>query len=240
MIWALLLIPFLVALLIGYAISRSMLGQEAALRNLLSSSLLLVLISALIFALLYLPQPARDYTFSGLFIVCAIIPWLVILNWPRRKKKAGYLLWNLGWPSTHRYMLVASLIFLINAIIQTIVLINLVTNGGAKLDNILEYYLSQLILYWSLAITFLWMGFSKLELRENGIYFKFGLIKWEQIASYKWEGKKGNTLTVWLKQHLPLLKTRSWSIPVSLKNPVERMIAQNMLGKAGNSKDFKY
>lgn len=240
MIWALLLIPFVVALLIGYAISRSMLGQEAALRNLLSSSFLLVLISALIFALLYLPQPVRDYVFSGLFIVCSIIPWLVILNWPRRKKKAGYLLWNLGWPSTHKYMLVASMIFLINAILQTILLINLVTKGVSQLDNIPEYYLSQVILYWSLAITFLWMGFSKLELRENGIYFKFGFIKWEQISSYKWEGKKGNTLTVWLKQQLPLFRTRSWSIPVGLKNPVERMISQNMLEKKDNSKDFKY
>lgn len=240
MIWALLFIPFVVALLIGYAISRSMLGQEAALRNLLSSSLILVLISGLIFALLYLPQPARDYALSTLFIVCSIIPWLVVLNWPRRKKKAGYLLWNLGWPSTHKYMLVASMIFLINAILQTILFINIVAKGVSQLDNIPEYYLSQVILHWSLAITFLWMGFSKLELRENGIYFKFGFIKWKQIDSFKWEGKKGNTLTVWLKQQLPLFKTRSWSIPVGLKNPVERMISQNMLGKAGNSKDFTY
>jgi len=240
MVWALLIIPFVIALLIGYALSRSMLGQEAALRNLLDSSLLFVLTFALVFGLFFLPQPWRDYALSGLFIACAVMPWLVILTWPKRKKRAGYLLWNLGWPSTHKYMLVASAIFVINALVQTILFINLADRGFSGSDSTLEYYLSQVILYWSLAICFLWTGFSKLELRENGIYFKFGLIRWEQIAAYKWEGEKGNTLTIWLKQPFPFFSTKSWSIPMGLKNPVERIIAQNMSGKVGSTKKFTY
>lgn len=241
MVWVVPIILFailVVALLIGYAISRAMLGQEAALRNLLASRLAFLLIFAFISALLFLPQPWKDYAFSGFYIVFAVIPWLVILTWPRRKKRAGYLLWNLGWPSTHKYMLVVSAIFVINAIWQTIQFINLVYRGFSANDSSIEYYLSQMIAFWSIAFYLFWMGFSKLELRENGIYFKFGLIKWEQIASYKWEGEKGNTLTVWLKQRFPLFQTRSWSIPTGLKNPVERIIAQNMSGKERSTKSF--
>ena len=236
MVWALLIIPLVVALLIGYIISRSMLGQEAAWRNLLATSLLLLLTFAVVFALLSLPQPGRDYALSGLFIVCSVIPWLVILTWPRRKRLAGYLLWNLGWPSTHRYMLVASAIFLINEILQTIVFVSLAVKGFSGSYSIPEYYLSQVILYWSVTICLFWVGFSKLELRENGIYYKFGFIKWEQIASYKWEGTKANTLTIWLKQRFPVFQTRSWPIPLALKNPVERLIDQQMSGKKGSTK----
>jgi uncharacterized membrane protein YhaH (DUF805 family) len=228
MVWALLVIPLVVALLVGYAITRSKVGQEAALRNLLSTTWFLVSIFALICALLFLPQPWRDYALSGLFIAFSIIPWLIILNWPRRKKRAGYLLWKLGWPSTHRYLFVTSGIFLINAVVQTILFVDLVRKGFSESSNSPEYYISQVILYWSMAISFLWMGFSKLELRENGIYFKFGLIEWKQIASYKWEGVKGNTLTLWIKHPLPFFQTRSWQIPVGHKNPVERIIIQHM------------
>jgi len=240
MIWALLVIPFLVALLIGYAINRSMLGKEAAFRNLLSSGLLFLLIIATIISLFFLPQPVQDYAFSGLFIALAIIPWLLILTWPRRKKRAGHLLWNLGWPATHRYLLVASAIFFVTAILQTILFITLASQGFSGSERSVEYYLSQVILFWSCAISFLWIGFSKLEVREKGIYFKFGLIKWQQISSYKWEGKNGNILTVWLKQRLPLFQTRSWLIPSGLKNPVERIILQNMSGKEKITKDFTY
>jgi hypothetical protein len=112
--------------------------------------------------------------------------------------------------------------------VQTILFVSLVRKGFSESSSSPEYYISQVILYWSMAISFLWMGFSKLEFRENGIYFKFGLIEWKQIASYQWEGVKGNTLTLWIKQPLPFFQTRSWQIPVGLKNPVERIIAQNM------------
>ncbi len=234
--WALIVIPFVIALLIGYTISRSMLGQEAAWRNLLATILFLLLTFALVFALLFLPQPWRDYTLSSLFVICSIIPWITILTWPRRKRRAGYLLWNLGRPATHRSMPFVSAIFVLGAILQTIVFFNLVRNGFSESDSGPEYYLSQIIFYWSIAIYFFWAGTSRLELRENGIYYKFGLIKWKQIGSYKWEGTKGNTLTVWLKQRFPFFPFRSWPIPMVHKPTIDRLLAQYLVSKTGNSK----
>lgn len=227
MIWALLVIPFLIVLLVIYAINRSMLGQEAAGRNLLGGLLLLPLFACLV-GIVLLPEPWRNYISISIFTIISVLFWIQILTWQRRKRQAGYLLWHLGWPLTHRYMLLASTIFFVIAILQTIVFIALASQGFSQSSFSIEYYLSQIILYWSGAFYCLWTGFSKLELREKGIYFKFGLVKWQQIASYKWEGEKGNILTVWLKQSLPLLQTRSWSIPAGLKNPVERVISQNM------------
>ncbi len=232
--WALIVVPFVVALLIGYAIGRSVLGQEAAWRSLLATTLFLFLTFALFFALYFLPHPWRDYTLSALLVICSIILWLTMLTWPRRKRQAGYLLWSLGRPSTYRFMLIVSAIFTVSAVAQTILFVNLLSNGFSETDNTPEYHISQIILYWSIAIYFFWAGSSRLELRENGIYFKFGLIKWEQIASHKWEGAKGNTLTVWLKQRLPFFPTRSWPIPVVHKPTIDRLLAQ-YLSKATES-----
>ncbi len=238
MIWALLVIPFLIVLLVVYTINRSMLGQEVAGRTLLGGLLLLPLFS-LIVCIFWLPEPWKNYTSITLCTTLSVIFWVQILTWQRRKRQAGYLLWHLGWPINHKYMLFASTMFLIIAILQTIVFITLAINGFSSNDSI-EYYLSQIILYWSGAFYCLWVGFSKLELREKGIYFKFGLVKWQQIASYKWEGEKANILTVWLKQSIPCFQTRSWSIPSALKNPVERIISQNISIQTKTNKGYPY
>jgi len=236
--WPLLIIPIVVALLLGYVISRSMLGQEAARRNLLTGTLLLLVLFSLVFGLNFLPQPWRDHAWLGLSIVFSVIAWAYIVSWPRRKRQAGSLLWNLGRPSTYRSMLVAGALFLISAILQTSMFIDLARKGFSGSYGSPEYYLSQAFLYWSAAIYFFWAGMSRLQLRENGIYFKFGLIKWQQIASYKWEGAKGNTLTVWLKQRFPFFPTRSWQIPLVHKSTIERILAQHLSSETGKARNF--
>jgi Domain of unknown function (DUF5673) len=239
MIWALLAIPVLIALLLIYAINRSMLGKQAAFRNLLNSLLFLPLTACMV-GIFFLPEPWRNYTSIALFTTVSVLFWIQLLTTTRRKKQAGYLLWHLGWPVNHKYMLLASTLFLIMAILQTVVLIILASQGFSGSSFSIEYYLAQVILYWSGAFYCLWVGFSKLELREKGIYFKFGLVKWQQIASYKWEGEQANILTVWLKQSIPFFNTRSWLIPAALKNPVERVIVQNMSSQAKINKGYPY
>ncbi len=240
MLWALLLIPILVALLLGYIISKSMLGQEAATRSLLTGTVLLLVVFPLVFALNFLPQPWRDHAWLGLSIVFSAIAWTYIITWPRRKRQAGYLLWNLGRPTTHRSMLVAGALFLISAVLQTTMFINSAKNKFSDSYGTPEYYLSQAFLYWSASIYFFWAGLSQLQFRENGIFFKFGLIRWEEIASYKWEGYNGDTLTVWLKQRIPFFQTRSWKIPLAHKPPVDRILAQQFSGRTARAKNEGY
>ncbi len=129
MVWPLLIIPIVVALLLGYVISRSMLGQEAARRNLLTGTLLLLVLFSLVFGLNFLPQPWRNHAWLGLSIVFSAIAWVYIVSWPRRKRQAGSLLWNLGRPSTYRSMLVAGGLFLISAILQTSMFVDLARKG---------------------------------------------------------------------------------------------------------------
>ena len=216
-----------------------MLGKKAAWRNKLAIALLFLGIVGLMFALLFLPQPWRDFSFSGIFILFSIILWSSILTWPRRKRRAGSLLWNLGRPKTYRFLLIVGVLFGFSAILQTLMFVELALIGFSGSNSIPEFYVSQIILYWSTTIYFFWAGLSRLQLRENGIYYKFGLIKWEQVASYTWEGNTGTILTVWLKQRLPLFQTRSWAIPSLHKPTMDRILSQYLSGKTRN-KNQKY
>jgi hypothetical protein len=239
-VWALLIIPIGVGLSLGYTISRSSISKKAAWRNLLTLTAFLLIVCPFIFALLFLPEPWRNYGSIGFYAVISIALWISLATESRRKRRAGSLLWNLGRSSAYRVILIADVLFFISAILQTVVFINLAVNGSIKSYSNLEYYLhiSQLIFYWSLAIYLFWAGLSGLELREKGIYSRLELIKWEQIASYQWEGVKGNSLTVWLKQRFPFFPTRSWPIPLSHKALVERIITQQMSRKSGSTKKF--
>jgi hypothetical protein len=215
-----------------------MIIKKAAWINVLATALILILVVGLIFALLSLPQPWQDFSFVAIFILFALILWTNILTWSRRKKRAGYLLWNLGRTSNYKIMLFASLLFVFSATLQTIVFVALARKGFAESSHLFQYYLSQVILYWTTAFYFYWAGLSRLQLRENGIYFKFGLIRWEQIAAYKWEGDKENNLTVWLKQRLPLFQTRSWVIPIIHKAAIERILNQYIASGKRNKTVF--
>lgn len=215
-----------------------MFGKKAARRNWLAIALLFLAIVGLMVVLLFLPQPWRDFSLAGLFILFSIILWISILTWPRRKRRAGSLLWNLGRPKTYRVLLIVGILFVFSSILQTLIFIELARIGFSGSYSLPEYYVAQIILYWSTAIYLLWAGLSRLQLRENGIYYKFGLIKWEQVASYTWEGKTGTILTVWLKQRLPLFQSRSWAIPVVHKPAIDRILTQHLSGKSRNPKYF--
>lgn len=215
-----------------------MLGKKSDWRNWPAIAVLLLLIVSLMVALFFLPQPWRDVSFSSLFLLFSLILWINIFTWPRRKRRAGSLLWNLGRHSTYRTMLIASLLFVISAVVQTIIFVDLIRKGFSGSYSSPEYYLSQIILYWTTAFYFYWAGLSRLQIRENGIYFKFGLIQWEQIASYKWEGQKGNTLTVRLNQRFPLFQTRSWTIPLIHKPTIERILEQHLSRQARKARSY--
>ena len=66
-------------------------------------------------------------------------------------------------------------------------------------------------------------GLSHLELREKGICYRFKLIKWSKIESYKWEL---NLLTINLKRNGEL----SWLIPIDYRDSVNHILAEHLPG----------
>ncbi|HBB33520.1 MAG TPA: hypothetical protein DDZ80_04760 [Cyanobacteria bacterium UBA8803] len=230
MVWALLVILFGVGLFLGYAIEHSTIRHKVVWRNILTASSFFLLVCPLIAAVFLLPPPWQEQVSSVVLICCSAIFWFRIITEPIRRKRVGSLLWSLGRPAIQKIMLIGGILFFVGAGLQTSLFIHLASKGFSGSDSNPDYFLLQVIFNWSIAFYFVWVGSSRLELREHGIYYKFGSVEWPQIASYRWEGLKHSTLTVWLKQRFPFFPTRSWQIPVVYQSTVERFIEQN-LGK---------
>jgi hypothetical protein len=69
---------------------------------------------------------------------------------------------------------------------------------GLLRDNVV--IIPSSLLFLTLGIYWLSSGWSKLQLRENGILDFTGLLSWQHMAGYSWEGKDGNLLVIHIKQ----------------------------------------
>ncbi|MEI2577521.1 hypothetical protein [Scytonema sp. PRP1] len=226
------LIVILLFMAIVYAISSRTLGHEVAQRRLLRTALLLAL--GFLFSLGFhslgkFPSLAKYGLISFNFLFAAFVAlWLLSWNW--RKTKAGALLLNAGRLSVNKIIFWFGALEVLLTILFTWSAINQISTGLESNTNLVQV-ISQLVFYWSLAIYFLCVGLSSLELRENGICYMFSVVKWEKLASYKWNEVKPNIVTIRFKSsRLPLFR-RFWSLPISLayRDTVNRILAEHLM-----------
>ncbi|MCJ8278930.1 MAG: DUF5673 domain-containing protein [Rivularia sp. ALOHA_DT_140] len=220
--WSILFISLLATIIglgLGYFIASLIIGEEVARRNLQGVLPIGVLIGILIaFFSYYLSNINFLLILISIFVIGHIGTWF----W--RKSHTGLLLLNVGQTRNHWLVLTSGSIFLVYAIRQSYLLIAQTNDIFSENSNIL---LSQTAINWALAILLLVSGLSKLELREKAICFMTAVIPWDEIKSYKWEGKKGNILTIWLKKRFfGLPNHRSLPIPPTKKADIESIFRQ--------------
>jgi hypothetical protein len=92
--------------------------------------------------------------------------------------------------------------------------------------------------FLSIAALGLFFGFSKIQIREDGILYFLVLIKWEKIDSYQWEGRNASTLT--LKYNRPkffLFQEVNIAIPPYYRDYVDNLLFQIIPAKNRTSED---
>ncbi|MBW4647829.1 MAG: hypothetical protein KME06_03895 [Kastovskya adunca ATA6-11-RM4] len=237
--WLWLVIPVLIAVsaLWEYSSSRSMFGQAAAKRNLRNSAFWLVLALMLGIAFYFLrSQPWRNSALFGLTILLfavEVVLCIYWLTWFGRKQQAGSLLLNVGRLKTQRGMFSTGIFFMFLTIMQVGLSIDQAWKSLAEFSpSHLEISLFLAIFFWASALNFLIAGASRLELRENGICYLYSIIRWKKIGSYQWEGKRSNTLTLWLKQRFLFFQTKNFPIPPTQKETIKSILEQNLSGSA--------
>lgn len=215
------LIGAIIALGLAYLIASFVVGQEVAQRNLQGIFPIGILAGVSIPFLFYFLSNI-EYLWFTLAVLALIFVLGSIVNWFWRKRQTGLLLLNVGQTRSHRLTLGAGVIFTLLAMGQTYILITRTTETFAEDNNLL---LSQIVFNWALAIFFIVNGLSKLELREKAICFMSAILKWDEIKSYKWEGKQGNILTTWhKKQFLGFPNHQTFPIPAHKKAAVESIL----------------
>ncbi len=210
---------------IGYTISSRTLGPEIAQRNLRRITWLIPLSFLLAIGL----HSLGKYGWISFNFLVAIFIGLWLLSWNWRKQKAGALLLNAGRLSISKLIFWFGVLEVLMASVKTWSSIYQISTELPNPTNTAEI-MSQVVLYWSLAIYLLLTGLSKLELREHGICYMFLLVKWEKLASYRWNEVKPNIVTIGLKPPSFLLSRQSWNLPIptGCRDAVDRILAEHL------------
>lgn len=219
------LLAVIIGLGFGYFIASLIVGKEAAQRSLRSVLPIGVLVGVLIaFSGYYLSN--IEFLLVALAVLSLIFIIGSLVMWFWRKQYTGSLLLNVGRTRSHWLILGTGMIFLLLAVGQTYTLIIQTAEFFSEDNNILLF---NIVINWALAIFLLVSGLSKLELREKAICFMAAVIKWDEIKSYKWEGKQQNILTIWLKKRfLGLPNFKILPISVNQKAAVEAILSEHL------------
>ncbi|MEL6161664.1 MAG: hypothetical protein AAFQ40_12040 [Cyanobacteria bacterium J06623_5] len=219
------LLGLAIALGLGYAIARKILGPQAAKRNLLYSAPWLIL-GALLPLLL---SEAGRYGLIILYALYAggVLIWL--LSWPLRQRAAGALLLEVGQTAQTRLLFWVGLGQVGVAIAMTLPLLDQLTGPFVTTGNIVSGIV-KLSFWWIIAALFIALGRSKLEIRENGLAYLYSWQPWERIQAFGWDDDQPNTLI--LKAIPRSFLSRRYltlSIPKEIQSQVDALLEAYLL-----------
>ena len=223
-----LIVATIVGIGIGYFIVSLFIGQEVAQRNLRSVFPILILVGAIAtFSGYYFSN--MEYLLATLSFLSIVFSMGYLVVWFWRKRQTGFLLLNIGITRNNWLVLVVGTISTLLAIRYTYIFITQTTGAFSQDNNIALF---QLVIYWIAAIFLVINGLSKCELHEKAICFMTAVIKWDEIKSYKWEGKQGNILTISLKKKFfGFSDRRTLLIPANKKTAAEKILMHHTASK---------
>ncbi|MBD2452037.1 hypothetical protein H6G76_33985 [Nostoc sp. FACHB-152] len=223
-----LFIPIIVLVIllgIRYQVSRHLVGKQNAAREILYTLPWLLLV----FTLLLIPQLTKysRLILVGIYEVYFLGYLIYISTWHWRKVQAGYCLLNIDEIFRNKRLVWLTLLSIALGSLYSALFIHEAFTQGSIYNNLNRKYLAETILIWSSVIIVVSRYLSKFELRENGICYRFSLVKWENITSYSWDKTKNNTLIIIFQPRLYLVRTY-WLVPIPLayKDTVNQILAQ--------------
>jgi hypothetical protein len=209
-----------VALWVGYLISRAMLGPVAARRNLYYSGPWFFGGAAIALALSFVGRYGLVALY-GIYAVCVLI-WLA--SWPIRKKKAGALKLEVGRTPQNKILFWLGLVQVGLATVMTLSALDLLSgplvNGSSVVVSLVE-----IVFWWAIALLFILLGLSDLEIREHGLSYLYAWQPWNRVEAFGWDDDKPNTLILrMVKRSFFSRRYVTLSIPPAQKEAVDQLI----------------
>ncbi|MEL6776650.1 MAG: hypothetical protein AAFO06_05290 [Cyanobacteria bacterium J06597_16] len=217
---AIFLTVLVAALWVGYLTARRLLGPQAARRNLFYTAPWLMVGGAIALFLAFVGR----YGLAVLYLLYAVgvLGWL--LSWPWRKQKSGALKLEVGRTNQNKILFWIGLFQVGLAIVMTLANLDqltgaLVTTGG------LISGIAELSFWWAIALLFIMLGLSDLELRENGLSYLYAWQPWDRVEAFGWDDDKPNTLILKvLPRSIFSRKYVTINIPDAQKEAVDQLI----------------
>ncbi|MGB3297197.1 MAG: hypothetical protein WBA76_02930 [Phormidesmis sp.] len=217
---AFLLTLIVVALWVGYLIARMLLGPLAARRNLFYSGAWLFGGAAIAILLAFAGRYGLVILY-GLYTL-GVLAWL--LSWPMRKKKAGELKLEIGRTTQNKVLFWVGLFQIGIAIAMTLPVLDTLTGA---LVNPLGIFLGlvEIAFWWAIALLFIMLGLSDLEIHEYGLSYLYAWQPWDRIEAFGWDDDKPNTLILRVVKRSVLSRRYvTMSIPPAQKEAVDQLI----------------
>jgi hypothetical protein len=224
------LVPITVSMAIGYVVLQRTVGRETTHRGLKRAAPIMLFFIILAVTISFIAGGHFTYLVIGFGFILALLLCLWMITWKERKNKAGTLILNIGkLPTSRAYFRVGVLNGVVSGFITFLAIYQI---SIARTISVIELQsISQAILSWSMAIYFILLGLSKLEFRENGICYMLSLLKWDNLAAYRWNKEKLNILTIRFKQPRFFLSSKFWSVEIPSQNrdAVERILELHLI-----------
>ena len=170
-----------------------------------------------------------EHLLTVLLMLYALAVLLWLASWPLRKKQAGDLLLRVGANAQTKVAFFVGLLEVGVAIVLTFNQLDLFTGSLATTSGIITS-ISRLSFWWTLAIFFLAVGQSNLEIHEYGLTYFFTWQPWERIVAFGWDDDKPNTLILRAKQRTIISrKYITLSVPTGQVEDVDRLLEDYLL-----------
>ncbi|MEM9949844.1 MAG: hypothetical protein AAF810_27755, partial [Cyanobacteria bacterium P01_D01_bin.36] len=205
--------------------TRKALGPQPANRNFVYA--LPWLIAGAVLPLIL--SPLGSYAFVILYGLYAVGVLLWLGSWPLRKRQAGELLIRVGTTFQNRILFVFGLLQVGLAIAMTFNQLDLFTGALATTGGMVSG-IAKLAFWWTLALLFLSIGQSNLELHEHGLTHLFAWQPWERISAFGWDDDQPTTLILKTQPRTFLSrKYLTMSIPSTQVEEVDRLLEDYLL-----------
>ncbi len=210
---------------LGYLFLRSVLGRQAAQKNLAYAAPWIVLggLAALLFPLL------GAYGLIALLGIYILVVAIWLISWPTRLKGAGALKLSVGRTAQNEALHWVSLVTTAGAIALTLLLLDQLTGPLSTTIGIISG-LVQILFFWTIPLFFFLLSRTHLEIREHGLAYLFAWQPWERIVAFGWDDDQPSTLLFKLVPRSPISRRYiTMTIPAMQVEAVDKILERFLI-----------
>jgi protein-S-isoprenylcysteine O-methyltransferase Ste14 len=170
-------------------------------------------------------QPLLESFIAGSLVFLAIMFAALLGIMLHQKSVAGEILLDCGPHPLHRVFLYNGVVLLFLGLLMFALCVSLRSSEHRWTS------LALLALPLMMAsIGPLIMASGRLQIRQNGIWSYWGLLRWDKLRSYRWEGETDCTLILQVKTRFRVLGNGALPVPIEQKHSLDELLNKHCPG----------